>query len=993
MSQVPHRQSQDPADSQLPSRFQVTAPAQGSPSVVRRVGLFLALVALVVGVPALLVGLSGPPPIPTSLPGREDLTSSIGMEQVLTVLVAIVWLAWLQFVTCLIVELFSTVRREGVPTPVPFSGPSQRLARALVGGLLLAGVVGGQVATVMNAMGADGARSATTISATAQPGQPGAQSASPQTGQGAYVVTRAGVGLTAQSSGLAQAAESEQSSTPLAPAGKRIYTVKAPVGHSHESLWQIAERHLGDGRRYKEIFVLNEGVPQSDGSAMHLARMIQPGWQLVMPEDAVGVARFVPPPAIPVTPLAPLASWGDAGVVSTPDAVTVSHDTTAPTEDAMAAVGAPRSRVTSSGASQVDQASHVDQAAQVSQAAQPDQTVRINQAGKLDETAHAMVAPVNPLIAGLATSGLFGACLLSALLIQRARRRGGAQPGEDALEAEIGLRVGADLDRARWLDSALRNLAATCAETGLRLPPVYAARVDDERLELLLAPARTNAPDPWSVADEGRRWVLQRRDSPRVATAGPAAYPALVCLGRDEQGRDALVDLEASGGPVQITGDAVIASQVAAALAIQLATMPWSDTVRVSALGLPAELSNLAGARINAISDLEPVVAGLESRGTGIRDDILTGRLSRVQDEAPEYIILAEPISEGLSGRVAAVTAGSRHPFGVVAVGTIPGAQWRLEVDEAGSLTLPLLALSVRAHRLLPRTQQAVVDLFEAADTEAPAQASGRVDIPSTLQSIDDAAYAAAPVRVGILGPIAVRAEGPMDPSRVPLAAEVVTYLAAHPGGVHPSVLAAAIWPRGVTHTVATATIDRVRDWLGDDADGAARLRTDETGRYLLAPGVAVDWHSLCTLLLRSRSAGAPKDEAELLRRALRLVRGPVLQDRPATRYTWLVRTPLERTIETVVIDAAHRLAQISSELSDPGAAAEAVLSGLRMAPTAQLLWRDLLEAEHQSGGVSALHAAVADMQETMDRSGTRVDAETEALIEHLTSLRTATGA
>jgi hypothetical protein len=285
-----------------------------------------------------------------------------------------------------------------------------------------------------------------------------------------------------------------------------------------------------------------------------------------------------------------------------------------------------------------------------------------------------------------------------------------------------------------------------------------------------------------------------------------------------------------------------------------------------------------------------------------------------------------------------------------------------------------------------------VADLFEAADSEPASQASGRVEIPTMLQGIDDAAFAAAPVRIGILGPVAVRANGPMDPSRVPLAAEVVTYLAAHPGGVHPSVLAAAIWPRGVTHAVATATIDRVRDWLGDDADGAARLRTDESGRYLLASSVAVDWHSLCTLLLRSRRAGSPGQEAELLRRALHLVRGTVLQDRPAKRYTWLVRTSLERTIETVVVDAAHRLAQISSTMADPRDCAEAGLSGLRLAPTSQILWRDLLEAEHQVGGDSALHAVVADMQEMMDRSGVPVDAETDALIEHLMTTGSATG-
>jgi hypothetical protein len=417
--------------------------------------------------------------------------------------------------------------------------------------------------------------------------------------------------------------------------------------------------------------------------------------------------------------------------------------------------------------------------------------------------------------------------------------------------------------------------------------------------------------------------------------------------------------------------------------------MPWSDKVRVAALGLPAEVTTLAGARIGAIHNLGPVVAGLEARGARTQDDVLTGRLARVNDEALEYILLAEPISEELAGRLAAVTAGSRHPLGVVAVGAMRGAQWRLEVDEAGSLTLPLLDLSVTAHRLVPDALQGVADLFEAADTEAPSQALARVQIPSTLNSIDDAAFAAAPVRVGILGPVVVRATGPMDPSRVPLAVEVLTYLAAHPGGVHPGVLAAAIWPRGVTHAVATATIERVRDWLGDDPDGSARLRTDESGRYLLAPSVAVDWHSLCTLLVRSRATSSPREEAELLWRALHLVRGPVLQDRPASRYTWLVRNPLERTIQTVVVDAAHRLVEISSRMSNPTDAAKAALSGLRLAPTAQLLWRDLLEAEYQRGGAAALQAAVADMQETMARSGTPIDAETEALIKH----RVGTGA
>jgi S-DNA-T family DNA segregation ATPase FtsK/SpoIIIE len=46
----------------------------------------------------------------------------------------------------------------------------------------------------------------------------------------------------------------------------------------------------------------------------------------------------------------------------------------------------------------------------------------------------------------------------------------------------------------------------------------------------------------------------------------------------------------------------------------------------------------------------------------------------------------------------------------------------------------------------------------------------------------------------------------------------------------------------------------------------------------------------------------------------------------------------------------------------------------------------------HKRGGIEALHAAVADMEETMERCSAPVDAETEALIEHLVATGSATG-
>src|SRR5262249_11934319 len=68
----------------------------------------------------------------------------------------------------------------------------------------------------------------------------------------------------------------------------KIYVVQPPEGRYHESLWEIAQNHLGDGRRYREIFELNAGRLQPDGSRLTIASLIRPGWILRMPGDAHG---------------------------------------------------------------------------------------------------------------------------------------------------------------------------------------------------------------------------------------------------------------------------------------------------------------------------------------------------------------------------------------------------------------------------------------------------------------------------------------------------------------------------------------------------------------------------------------------------------------------------------------------------------------------------------------------------------------------------------
>ena len=76
------------------------------------------------------------------------------------------------------------------------------------------------------------------------------------------------------------------------------------------TLFKIAERALGDGRRFPEIFRLNQGRPRPDGTPFTDPAAIEPGQVLQLPDDAApepGV-RFGPLPApVPAAPAGPPA--------------------------------------------------------------------------------------------------------------------------------------------------------------------------------------------------------------------------------------------------------------------------------------------------------------------------------------------------------------------------------------------------------------------------------------------------------------------------------------------------------------------------------------------------------------------------------------------------------------------------------------------------------------------------------------------------------------
>jgi DNA-binding SARP family transcriptional activator len=117
----------------------------------------------------------------------------------------------------------------------------------------------------------------------------------------------------------ASAPDSRDPECPPTSTDDRVYAVQ-----EGDSLWRIAERELGDGHRWREIFARNHGRRMPDGHVLRDSGLILPGWQLLLPtppdqpapSPAPAPTRPAPPadrpepppppsPAPPTTPSAP----------------------------------------------------------------------------------------------------------------------------------------------------------------------------------------------------------------------------------------------------------------------------------------------------------------------------------------------------------------------------------------------------------------------------------------------------------------------------------------------------------------------------------------------------------------------------------------------------------------------------------------------------------------------------------------------------------------
>ncbi|WP_327430833.1 BTAD domain-containing putative transcriptional regulator [Streptomyces sp. NBC_01236] len=954
---------------------------------VKAFGAFVALVVLLVGVPGALVVSVGWP-LPHGTPELAWLQQEITVGTFIHVLTVIVWFAWAQFTACVLVEMKAALSGVGLPNRVPGAGGSQLLARQLVAALLLVGATAASLTPGLSQLGQS-----------LEGNQRGSVAVAQQTPGGLFgqqqeqAASSAAAAIAEQAANAAAHADSGGSHA-TKEGDTKYYRIQPPEGRHHDSLWEIAERHLGDGRRYKEIYQLNKDRTQPDGSKLSEASLIRPGWILEMPGDAHGGELVQMPDEAPKVSeqvqqqIHDYSQTGDhaQGGGQKQQAQGGDRDT--------AHIQLPHQR------SGGDQGSGHQQ----NQNQNQNQQQQREQAGSEEQSGFSFGLPEALVGAPLLAAGLLGAlgrrrrqALWQSALGAVGGRRGMEPPipTGSAADAQDALLVGADPEGVRLLDLSLRGLAAALAAESRPLPTVYAAWLSGNGdLHLQLAQPAGKPPAPWQLGQDQTFWMLARTDAERyedVDTAAP--YPGLVSLGTMDDSR-LLLNLESVPGIVSLSGSASDRAGVFASVAAELATNGWSDRMTITLVGFGQDLTPLAPSRLRHLDDVEALVETMEAEtrqrrgalGAAGHDSVLTGRTGPAQHTrwAPHLVLLAaEPSAEDAVKLAELAADASRLGIGYL-VGTesgdLPGAAWEMEITSQGKLLAPLLGLELDAQLLPVEQQRAVVELFVEAD---PEREDANASAPPFLVDISEQGRPAVYAR--LVGPYEIIGLETPDGERSPLMHEALALLLLHREGVHPRVLSSALWPRGVTEDVRDALVERLRGWLGHDPDGTPRLGTDATGRLTLAKSVVSDLDVLRSLYHEATQGKGVNSRAvrgRLLTDALVLVRGPLLADRVQGRYGWLTHEIIDAQLPLLVADIGLALSAFHLEKDRAGQAIEALNASLNSAPGDERLWNELLRATHATGDSERLKALAADL---VSRSGARgLPPRTEALLDEL---------
>ena len=544
----------------------------------------------------------------------------------------------------------------------------------------------------------------------------------------------------------APVAAAQPSPTPPAPdptssPARAVPTEPATVDYvvqRGDSLWRIAERHLGDGNRYPEIVELNNKLLKRGPD------FIRQGWTIKLPAikkvngyDNYTVRRGDTLSEIALDELGNAHAWPkiadasrsivqpDGRRLTDPNQIDIGWTLHIPTRAVAPAVQTERDPVeepdprptpptATPTAAPIPTPSPSSGASTASVPAPSDVPAPSTDTADA-ENENVEVLPVWMLL-GITGPGVILAGALWWALRRRRRnqfrhRRPGRRPATvepDLVPVErsihLAANTGAD-DLVEHLDAALKMLATQLGFDGHPMPQLAAVQLNGDGITLHLAEPVAQLPTPWTGA--GSEWRLAPAHfAPLEHSEQAAPYPLLVTVGAASDGGLWLVNGE-QFGTLSVSGDPDYVTDLARAVTAELAVTPWAEDARVECIGVAGEVRPINPARIrhhdeptHVIDLVTAAIDHCERLDATDAPDAPTARATDADlDTWPAHLLVITGNHAGLTEplRTMVVERSGRTGTAVVLVGAATGddSNLHLNLTSNGRLAIPELGLDL----------------------------------------------------------------------------------------------------------------------------------------------------------------------------------------------------------------------------------------------------------------------------------------------------------
>lgn len=985
---------------------------------IRGFGALVVLAGLIGGVLWLLVRY-GDWPI-TTLPNAEwarRLTDTFVTDRaIFAVLTVAAWAVWATFTFSVLVEMSAALRGMQAPS-IALAGPLQRLAGGLVATIVLAFSINHVASSAASALPAGvpfpravpatavasptpsllsrttlpASASALTVPRHASPAvpSPAGETVIVQRNDSSWSIAEQHLGdgmrwreLWELNRGVQQpdgrawtdpqiilkgwelrlpgTATPDLATSPFGPAPQPTETYIVEHG---DTLSEIAEDHLGDAARYREIFDLSRSIDQPGGRHLTDPNLILPGWTITIPSDE-------PPVLVPVAEEAPPAI-AEPIVPTYPPPTTAVPPPVVPVSPPWTSQPAPTSTVPSSTAPAPSIAPPVSGKSSTSSSG----------------TSVALIAALGSSLA--LASGL-------AIRIGVLRRRRGVRSARrlratEARSADItSITRAADVPLMRWAGQEIAQLVGQLDPRRLAGGPLAVEISEEVGVEVLWSSAQQPAPDRWHVRDGGVSWRLPYDpEAPTPPDNLPAAIPALVTIGRRE-GRQLLIDLEAYG-TVAVTGPAERVESFLRSVAVELSVSEevadaFTQVVDVDLPGGPYERSRPA--------TTEEALAHLTSAARSVRASldaasVANSFLARAGHPIPIEANVAILRSLRSSDPVEIPT---RLGVGLIVGERFDGAGCTIELREDGTARIEPLGIEFLPASLDADAAEALHEVIEELNDLVVAEHHESDDQVAISEPLPFEMALNEPERCTAVEPeLLVKVLGvPHIPDRPDLGRRetiIAAVLACRGGPVASSFVQDCAWAGdSVSQKRVWNVIGETREALGYLADGSRVMPSSDRSksRLLLDPRVTTDL-ALLRNAVRDAKEASSAEAIELLSTALSHVDGPPFD---ASGYDWAYTEQLVAEASSLIEEGTNALVDLALEADMLELCGDAVRRAMRSLPDAESLFRCQMRVEHAIGNTPGVCRSFVSLSAALREIGAEPADESVRLLRSLTAAR-----